>query len=183
MKAGTESLDKIINESLDAREVKRALSVKLVKTGEKPSKVSEWLNVSEAYISKWKGRYEEGGAEELRMGYEGDAGYLSQEQRGEVLDWIKRLERVSVEQVRDYIEEKYQVVYRSKQSYYELLEAGGMSYHKSEKVNPKHNAEKVLEKRAELKKNWQNEKMRLSEERWLCYWKMSATYSGVMPVG
>ena len=32
---------------------------------------------------------------------------------------------VSVEEVRDYIEEQYGVVYRSKQSYYELLEAGG----------------------------------------------------------
>lgn len=165
MNGGAEGLDKLINESRDAREVKRAVSVKMVKAGEKPSKVSEWLNVSEAYISKWKGKYEEGGAEALRMGYEGDAGYLSQEQRGEVIGWIKSLERVSVEEVRDYIEKKYQVVYRSKQSYYELLEAGGMSYHKSEKVNPKHNEEKVAEKREELKKNWQNEKMRLNGER------------------
>jgi putative transposase len=168
MNAGTEGLDKIINESLDAREVKRALSVKLVKAGEKPSKVSEWLNVSEAYISKWKGRYEESGAEELRMGYEGDAGYLSQAQREAVIGWIKSLERVSVEQVRDYIEANYQVVYRSKQSYYELLAAGGMSYHKSEKVNPKHNEEKVVAKREELKKNWQNDKMRLRGARSLC---------------
>jgi transposase len=160
-----ESLDQIINESQDAREVKRALSVKLVQSGEKPGKVSEWLNVSEGYISKWKGRYEKGGAEALRMGYEGDAGYLSQEQRCEVIGWIESLERVSVEQVRDYIEEKYTVVYRSKQSYYELMEAGGMSYHKSEKVNPKHNEEKVVEKREELKKNWQNEKKRLNEEK------------------
>jgi len=38
-----------------------------------------------------------------------------------------------VEALRDYIEEQYGVVYRSKQSYYELLEAGGMSYHRSEK--------------------------------------------------
>jgi putative transposase len=165
MSEGIAGLDQIIDESRDAREVKRALSVKLAKAGEKPSKIREWLNVSEAYISKWKGRYEKGGAEALRMGYEGDAGYLSQEQRGEVLGWIASLARVSVEEVRDYIEEKYAVVYRSKQSYYELLEAGGMSYHRSEKVNPKHKPEKVLEKREEVKKNWQNEKRRLSEAR------------------
>lgn len=165
MKVGNEGLDKIINESLDAREVKRALSVKLVQAGEKPSEVSGWLNVSEAYISKWKGRYEESGAEALRMGYTGDAGYLSQEQRREVIGWIKSLEQVSVEQVRDYIEEQYQVVYRSKQSYYELLDAGGMSYHKSEKVNPKRNEEKVVEKREELKKNWQHAKRRLNGAR------------------
>ena len=165
MKEETESLDKIINESLDAREVKRALSVKLVQAGEKPSKISEWLNVSEGYVSKWKGRYEKGGAQELRVGYEGDAGYLNEEERREVIGWIESLETVSVEQVRDYIEAKYKVVYRSKQSYYALLEAGGMSYHKSEKVNPKYNEEKVLEKREVLKKNWQNAKQRLSVAR------------------
>ncbi|MDY6993616.1 MAG: winged helix-turn-helix domain-containing protein [Pseudomonadota bacterium] len=42
----------------------------------------------------------------------------------------------SVEQLRDHLEEKYQVVYKSRQSYYDLLEAGGLSWKKTQKKNP-----------------------------------------------
>ena len=56
--------------------------------------------------------------------------------------------------MRDYVEERYGVVYQSKQSYYDLLEVGGMSYHRSEKVNPKRDEAQVLARREEIKKNW-----------------------------
>ena len=42
--------------------------------------------------------------------------------------------------------------YRSEQSYYELLAAGGMSYHRSEKANPKRDEEQILARREEIKK-------------------------------
>jgi transposase len=61
-------------------------------------------------------------------------------------------ETVTVEEVRDHIEARYGIVYQSKQSYYELLEAGGLSYHRTEKGNPKHNERQVLERREEIKK-------------------------------
>ena len=44
------------------------------------------------------------------------------------------------------------MVYRSKQSYYDLLDAGGMSYHRSEKDNPKRDETQVLARREEIKK-------------------------------
>ena len=59
-------------------------------------------------------------------GIEGSESYLSGEQRQAVEEWVGTHDTVSVEEVRDYIEEQYGVVYRSKQSYYELLEAGEM---------------------------------------------------------
>jgi len=65
------SLDEIINGSEDVREVKRALSVKMVDSGWSPATVSELLNVSEPYISKWKVKYEAEGAAGLRLGYQG----------------------------------------------------------------------------------------------------------------
>ena len=71
-----------------------------------------------------------------------------------ILQWIGAQETVSVEAVRDYIEAQYGVVYRSKQSYYELLEAGGMSYHRSEKHNSKRSEAQILARREEIKKNW-----------------------------
>lgn len=132
-----ESLDKIINGSKDVREVKRALSVKMVENGLSGIAVSGLLNVSPQYVSKWKGIYETQGAEGLLLGYQGGESYLKEEQREAIVDWIKSHETLSVEEIRDQVEAEYGVIYQSKQSYYDLLEAGGMSYHKSEKKNPK----------------------------------------------
>jgi transposase len=150
-------LDEIINEAKDAREVKRAVSVKMSAQGFSPAQICHVLNVSLQYVSKWKGVYEAGGGAALRLGYRGSESYLQEEQRQAILQWIVARETVSVEAVRDYIEEQYGVVYRSKQSYYELLEAGGMSYHRSEKDNPKRDEAQVLARRGEIKKNWRRD--------------------------
>jgi transposase len=66
--------------------------------------------------------------------------------------WIGTHETVSSEKVRDYSEEQYGVVYQSKQSYYEFLEAGGMSYHRPEPSNPKRDDVQGVERREEIKK-------------------------------
>lgn len=148
------SLDEIISESRDAREVKRALSVKMGMTGIVPAIISQVLNVSLQYVSKWKGIYEAEGAEGLRLGYQGSQGYLTDQERETVIAWINDHETLSVEALRDHLETAYEVVYQSKQSYYDLLEAGGMSYHKSEKANPKRDDAQVQARRDEIKKNW-----------------------------
>lgn len=152
----------LIEETKDARELKRALSVKMVQSGVALAQVGELLQVTPQYVRKWQGRYESGGVEALRMGYRGSESYLSGEQRQAVEEWVGTHDTVSVEEVRDYIEEQYGVVYRSKQSYYELLEAGGMSYHRTEPGNPKHDEVQVVERREEIKKNWRRGRTRLS---------------------
>ena len=159
------SLDEIINESKDVREVKRALSVKMVKEGLAPAKVSALLNVSLPYVSKWKGIYEAEGASGLLLGYHGGISYLGDTQREAVIEWIKGHETLSVEALRDYLEATYKVVYQSKQSYYDLLEAGGMSYHQSEKVNPKRDEAQVQARREEIKKHWHRTGTPSSEAR------------------
>ena len=147
-------LDEIINQSRDAREVKRAICVKMALSGKPTGQISELLNVSAQYVSKWRGKYEAGGALSLLLGYQGSQSYLSTEQRQEILNWIGSHETITVEAVGDYIQEQYGVVYESKQSYYDLMQAAGMSYHKSEKKNPRRDEEKVLERREEIKKSW-----------------------------
>ncbi len=47
------SLDEIINTSREAREVKRALSVKMVLQEVPTTQVCALLNVSPQYLSKW----------------------------------------------------------------------------------------------------------------------------------
>jgi transposase len=156
------SLAELIEEAKDARELKRALSVQMTLSGMTAARVGELLHVTPRYVRKWQGRYKAGGGDALRLGYRGSESYLRVEQRQEIEDWIGAHETSTVEEVRDHIEESYGVVYQSKQSYYALLEAGGMSYHRSEKGNPKHDAAQVLARREELKKNWRRAGRRLS---------------------
>ena len=159
-----DDIEEIINEAQDAREVKRAVSVKMSAQGFSPAQICHVLNVSLQYVSKWKGLYETGGGAALRLGYRGSESHLQEAQRGAILQWIGGQETLSVEALRDYIEGQYGVVYRSTQSYYELLEAGGMSYHRSEKHNPKRDEAQVLARREESKKNWRRGGPRLSGE-------------------
>jgi putative transposase len=150
-----QDLDELIIGATDAREVKRAVSVKMERQGFSAEQICQVLKVSPQYVSKWKGQYEEEGAGALQLKHRGSEGYLKEAQRQEISQWLGTQETVSVEAVRDYIEERYGVVYQSKQSYYELLEAGGLSYHRSEKSNPKRDEAQVLGRREEIKKNWQ----------------------------
>jgi len=163
--AEMESLDEIVNTSKDVREVKRALSVKMVTQGIAPATVSALLNVSPQDVSQWKGKYEEAGAAGLEVGYRGSESYLTPTQREAVVTWIAKHETLSVEAVRDHLEAEYGVMYQSKQSYYDLLEAGGMSYHKSQPPNPKRDEEQVQARREEIKKNWHQTGKRSSAVR------------------
>ena len=49
-----------------------------------------------------------------------------------------------------YLDEHYGVIYKSKQSYYELLKAAGISWKKSQKFNPSSNPDLVKKKREEI---------------------------------
>ena len=156
-----DSLEAIIEQSKDVREVKRAMSVKMGLSGLAPAQICQCLQVSPQYVSKWKGVYEAEGVAALGLGYRGSESYLSAEQQREIAEWIGNHETLTVEEVRDHVEEHYGVRYRSKQSYYTLLAAGGMSYHRSEKTNPKRDSDQVRERRTEIKKNWRRTKRRL----------------------
>ena len=132
--------------------------------GFSPAQICQVLNVSPQYVSKWKGQYEAERAMALRLEHRGSEGYLGEEQRQALVQWIGAQETLTVEAVRDHVEERYGVVHQSKQSYYALLEAGGMGYHRSEKVNSKRDAAQVLARREAIKKNWRRMGKRLSGE-------------------
>src|SRR6266849_3162049 len=93
------SLAELIEETKEARELKRALSVKMVLSGITVAQVGELLHVTPQYVRKWKGRYETEGVDALRLGYRGSESYLSVEQRQEIEEWIGAHETVTVEEV------------------------------------------------------------------------------------
>ncbi len=95
----------------------------------------------------------------------GSESYLSIDQRQESEEWLGAQETITVEEVREEIEARYGIVYQAKQSYYDLLDASGLSDHRTEKSNPKRNEAQVRERRDEIKKNWHRAGQRLSAER------------------
>ena len=152
----------LIEETTDVRELKRALSVKLGEEGMATEAISAVLQVTPRVVRKWRRRYEREGVEGLHVKYRGSESYLSVEQRQEVEDWLGAQETITLEEVCEEIEARYGIVYQSKQSYYDLLDASGLSYHRTEKGNPKRSEAQVLERREEIKKNWRRGGARLS---------------------
>ena len=157
-----DKLAQLIEETTDVRELKRALSVKLREGGMATEAVGEVLQVTPRAVRAWRQRYGREGVEGLRLRYRGSESYLSVEQRQELEDWLGSQETLTVEEVRDEIEARYGIVYQAKQSYYDLLDASGWSYHRTEKGNPKRDEAQVLERREEIKKNWHHGGKRLS---------------------
>jgi putative transposase len=158
-------LAQLIEETTDVRELKRAVSVKLGEQGMATEAIGAVLQVTPRAVRKWRRRYEREGVEGLAVRNRGSESYLRGEQRQEVEDWLGARETITVEEVRDEIEARYGIVYQSKQSYYDLLDASGLSYHQTEKSNPKRNEAQVLERREEIKKNWHRGGKSLSGEK------------------
>ena len=160
-----DKLAELIEETSDVRELKRAVCVKLRVGGMPTEAVSEVLHLPPRTVRAWYQQYEQEGVEGLRVKYRGSESYLSVEQRHEMEDWLGAQETITVEEVRDEIEARYGISYQSKQSYYDLMDASGLSYHRTEKGNPRRNEAQVLERRDEIKKNWRRAGKRLSGAR------------------
>lgn len=147
------TLNDIIDSSANL-EVKRALAVKMITSNFKTEQICCLLNVSAAFVSKWKIIYEDQGVAALCVNYQGGTGFLTPLQRDEIFCHLKGKLYYSVEELQEYIKRRYNVVYQSKQSYYDILKDAGLSWHRTQAVNPKQNEEAVLLKREEIKKNW-----------------------------
>lgn len=132
-----ENLNQFIDANPDARELKRAVAVKMYLKGYKHREISEVIGVSSGFISKWTEHYEKFGVSGLKLGYRGSVGYLEPEQRQQALNWLKRKNYWNLDELQGYIEQEYDVVFDSKQSYYTLFEQAGISWKKTQKCNPK----------------------------------------------
>ena len=110
------------------------------------------LDVSDSFVSKWKIIYENEGASALKVNYQGGTGFLTEVQHIQMMVHLKNQSHGSVEELRNYIERQFGIVYQSKPSYYNLLKEAGLSWHQTQAVNPKREEAQVLRKREEIKK-------------------------------
>lgn len=130
------TIDEFIASNPDPRELKRALAVKMRLQGMKHKQIQPVLGVASSYISRWQNCYQSDGVSGLRLAHKGSPGYLSKSQRAAVVSWIGQKSQRTRWELIDYIEQEYQVLYRSLESYYTLFKAAGMSWHKGQKKAP-----------------------------------------------
>jgi putative transposase len=130
------NLAEFIESNPSPRELKRALAVQMREEGWKHKQIQSILQVQSSFISRWEQKYREEGVEGLRWGYIGSSGLLSREQREEAIEWLQEKQQIDLWEVVEYVERQYGVTYSSSQSYYDLLKAGGMSWHQGEKKIP-----------------------------------------------
>ena len=146
------SLDAFIASNPDARELKRALAVKMTLSGLKQQQIQAILWFTSGFISKWKHQFLTQGVESLRLAYKGSQSYLSDEQRDQLFTWLGEKIQTSAPELAAYIQEHFGVVFKSSQSYYELLAQARYSWKKTQAHNPKVDPEQVARTREEIKK-------------------------------
>ncbi len=82
-------LQEFIDARPDAREVRKALAVKLIYQNYKYEEIQTILDVSLGSITSWKQAYEKDGISGLRLNHKGRKSYLTTQQREEILAWLQ----------------------------------------------------------------------------------------------
>ena len=155
LQSASTELQKFIDGRPDAREVRKALAVKLIYQGYKYEEIQTILDVSLGSITGWKQAYEADGISGLCLNHKGRKSYLTAEQREEVLSWLQTKSCWELGELEYKLAGVYDVTYESKRSYYELFDAAGISWKKTTKLNPKADESAVAAKKNRLKPCWQ----------------------------
>ena len=137
MSAALGAIDAFLTAARDTREYKRALVVQLCERGYRAAEVARLLQVSEAFVSTCRKRYAEAGVASFHLAYGGGTSFLSADERADILAWIINQTHPNVRLLRAYLQDTFGVVYESRQSYYDLLKAAGLSHTKAQATNPK----------------------------------------------
>jgi putative transposase len=148
----SQDIEQFIQNTTQTRELKRAAAVQMHQNKIDREIICQTLQVSSAFVSKWIKIYMEKGIEALHLQYKGSKPKLTKEQKAECIAHIKSKSSWKIQEIIQYIKDTYGVVYKSQQSYYDILTEAGLSWKKTQKTNPAKNEERVLERREWLKK-------------------------------
>ncbi len=143
-------LEGLIKSNSDPRELKRALAVKMSIEGYPDRMIAQLLGVSASFVRDWKRAFKVGGIAGIKLGYQGAIGKLTTEQRAEIIEWLKNKDYWHLDELINHVEDRYDVIYKSKQSYYDLFEQAKISWKRTQKVNPKFDEDLVKKKRIEI---------------------------------
>ena len=162
-------LSDFIDSNPDPREQKRALAIMMWIEGVPCSKIQRTLNVSPAFISQCKAKFIKNGIEDLRLKYQGSKAYLNQWERTEIIKYLDAKKFVSLQELREYIEDKYDVRFKSNQSYYQLFDEAEISWKKTQKKNPKKNDKLVETHKIEIEKILEENREEVESGRLVVY--------------
>lgn len=160
-----DTLEQFIQSNPDPRELKRALAVQMSQRGHSYREIRSVLQVSIGFVTDCRQRYEAEGVKGLQLSYWGTQGYLDTQQKQAVLNWLAQRDTWTVEELVEHLEDTYEIVYQSQQSYYALLKQAGFSWKKSQPVHPGKNAAQVEEKKLKLRHYWSSGAIRLPVAR------------------
>jgi transposase len=158
-----------IDSNPEPREQKRALAIMMWIEGVPCSKIQKILNVSAAFISQCKAKFIKNGVKGLRLKHQGSKAYLSQSKRTEIIKYLDAQEFLSLQELREYIEDKYDVRFKSNQSYYQLFDEAEISWKKTQKKNQKKNDKLVEEKKREIEKILEENREEIEAGRLVVY--------------
>ncbi len=140
-------LGEFIRSTSDVRELKRALAVRMAIEGKPYGEITGLLKVHKSFITRWKQEFYEKGIPGIKLGYHGRKSYLSEAEKQEIIAWLQTKDYWNLDELITYINMNYDVIYQSKQSYYDLFSEAGITWKKSQKVNPKIEPEVVKKRR------------------------------------
>ena len=84
------------------------------------------------------------------MNYWGTREYLDTQQKQQALDWLAQKDTWTIEEIIEHLENTYDVVYQTQQSYHALLQQAGFSWQKSQPTHPDKGQAQVEEKKLKL---------------------------------
>jgi putative transposase len=162
-------LKTFIDSNPDPRELKRALSVRMVQQGYVYRDIQAVLQVSVGFITKWKQSYEAEGVKGLRLAYQGRKSYLNEPQRQAVIKWLQQKQYWQLLELVEYVDQQFEVIFASKQSYYDLFHEAGISWKKTQKCNPKKDPDLVEKKTG-------NHRLAYSASSGTGHWQVSGVF-------
>jgi putative transposase len=120
-------LESFIKSDIDARELKRAIAVRMALSGTIYYEISRILGVSNFFIGYWKKQFKTKGIAGIKLGNKGSKGYLTALQNTELIELLENKEYWNLDELVTYLEQEFSVIYKSKQSYYELFDRAKIS--------------------------------------------------------
>ena len=130
--------------------MKRALAVKLALKGYVYRAIENILNVSQGYVSKWKKTFIAQGIQCLKLGYTGAKTKLTREEVESTIKWLLCQEYWDISELEIYLREEYDVIFKSKKSYYNIYRKAKITRQKSERVNPRKKEEEVKKRNEKI---------------------------------
>ena len=146
-----DQVNTFLDTTKDAREYKRAMAVKLLLLEFEPRDIAELLHVTESFVSKWKGLCSEHGVDVFVLKYHGYQGYLTSEQRQTIIEWIKIQKIRNIDDLITFIRTNYHIEFKSRQSYYDLFAAAGITWKRAQSQHPDKDLDRIATKKKRLR--------------------------------